>query len=133
MTAPLNPQSQTHPAPQFVTHSARFPAASRLKRQADFAAVFERGKVATDSVLVIHAIRSPLADRKLGLSISKKVGNSPQRNRWKRLIREAFRKNSGQLPQYLWLVVRPRRGAVPDFHAIEASLLRLVRQLDRKL
>jgi len=133
VTAPLNPEFQTAPTPPFETHSARFPAASRLKRPADFAAVFEGGKVATDSVLVIHAIRSPLADHKLGLSISKKVGNSPQRNRWKRLIREAFRKNTGQLPQSLWLVVRPRRGAVPDFHAIEASLLRLARQLDRKV
>ncbi len=95
--------------------------------------MFAGGKVATDSVLVIHAIRYLQAGTKLGLSISKKVGNSPQRNRWKRLIREAFRRNTGQLPQHLWIVVRPRRGAVPDFHAIEASLLRLSRQLDRKL
>lgn len=133
MTAPLNPESQTPLTPHSNTHSARFPATSRLKRQADFAAVFEGGKVAADRVLVIHAIRSPQAGPKLGLSISKKVGNSPQRNRWKRLIREAFRKNTGQLPQHLWLVVRPRRGAVPDFHAIEASLLRLTRQLERKV
>ena len=133
MTAPLNPESQTSPASPANSHSARFPATSRLKRQADFAAVFAGGKVATDSVLVIHAIRYLQAGTKLGLSISKKVGNSPQRNRWKRLIREAFRRNTGQLPQHLWIVVRPRRGAVPDFHAIEASLLRLSRQFDRKL
>ena len=133
MTAPSDPEPQTTPAPLSISHSARFPATSRLKQQADFAAVFEGGKVATDSVLVIHAIRGPQTGPKLGLSISKKVGNSPQRNRWKRLIREAFRKNIGQLPLHLWLVVRPRRGAVPEFHAIEASLLRLTRQLERKL
>ena len=86
-----------------------------------------------EGIIAIMAQDGPQAGPKLGLSISKKVGNSPRRNRWKRLIREAFRKNIGQLPLHLWLVVRPRRGAVPEFHAIEASLLRLTRQLERKL
>lgn len=112
---------------------ATFPGKLRLKRQADFAAVFKRGKVAADDVLVIHAMRGESSGAKLGLSISKKVGNSPQRNRWKRLIREAFRLNQHQLPQCLWFVVRPRRGAVPEFHAIEKALLKLSRKLERKL
>jgi ribonuclease P protein component len=133
MTVPPNPDQPTSPAAFANSPSARFPAASRLKRQGDFAAVFAGGKVATDGVLVIHAIRGPSTGCKLGLSISKKVGNSPQRNRWKRLIREAFRRNALQLPQQLWLVVRPRRGAAPEFHAIQNSLLKLTRQLERKL
>ncbi len=112
---------------------ATFSANSRLKRQADFAAVFKRGKVAADDVLVVHAMRGESFGAKLGLSISKKVGNSPQRNRWKRLIREAFRLNQRDVPQRLWIVVRPRRGAVPEFHAVEKSLLNLLRNLDRKL
>lgn len=112
---------------------ATFPAESRLKRQADFAAVFKRGKVAADDVLVVHAMRGEPRRAKLGLSISKKVGNSPQRNRWKRLIREAFRLNQHQLPQSLWIVVRPRRGAVAEFHAIEKSLLKLSQKLERRL
>lgn len=112
---------------------ATFPAESRLKRQADFAAVFKRGKVAADDVLVVHALRGESSKPKLGLSISKKVGNSPQRNRWKRLIREAFRLNQHQLPQHQWIVVRPRRGAVPEFRAIEKSLLKLSRKLARRV
>ncbi len=110
-----------------------FPAALRLKRREDFAAVFERGEVAADDVLVIHALRSEQADSKIGLSISKKVGNAPLRNRWKRLIRESFRLSRQELPQHLWLIVRPRRGAVPDFHAIKISLQRLTRKLQRRL
>lgn len=112
---------------------ATFPAESRLKRQADFAVVFKRGKVAADDVLVMHAIHGETSRPKLGLSISKKVGNSPQRNRWKRLIREAFRLNQHQLPQHQWIVVRPRRGAIPEFRAIEKSLLKLSRKLERRL
>jgi ribonuclease P protein component len=110
-----------------------FPASRRIKRQLDFAAVFERGKVAADDVLVIHAIRAEDKPSKIGLSVSKKVGHAPLRNRWKRLMREAFRRNAAQLPNHLWLVIRPRRGAAPDYRAIEQSLLRLARKLERKL
>lgn len=133
MTASHLPHGQTPEESTPSGSSLRFPATRRLKRQADFATVFERGKVAADSVLVIHAIRCPSVGSKLGLSISKKVGNSPRRNRWKRLIREAFRRNQSRLPPHLWFVIRPRRGAVPEFHAIEASLVRLAQQLERKL
>ncbi len=110
-----------------------FPATKRLKRPSEFAAVFDRGKVAADDVLVMHAVRSEQLESRIGLSVSKKVGNSPERNRWKRLIRESFRRNAVQLPTHLWLVVRPRRGAVPDFHAIQGSLVRLAKKLERKL
>jgi ribonuclease P protein component len=113
--------------------SADFPPGRRLKRQDDFAAVFDRGQVAADEVLVVHAIRVHEPMTKIGLSVSKKVGNSPQRNRWKRLLRESFRLNVVQLPTHLWLVVRPRRGATPDFQAIQSSLLRLTQKLARRL
>lgn len=111
----------------------QFSAARRLKRQTEFAAVFDRGLTATDEMLVVHALRSEVPLLRLGLSISKKVGCAPLRNRWKRLIREAFRRNTHQLPTHLWLVVRPRRGAQPELAAIEHSLLRLAGKLARKL
>lgn len=110
-----------------------FSAARRIRRSGDFTTVFDRGKVAADDVLVVHATRAPEPMTKIGLSVSKRVGNAPQRNRWKRLLREAFRRNAAQLPTHLWLVVRPRRGAAADFQAIQRSLVRLARKLDRKL
>lgn len=113
--------------------SAEFPSERRLKRQHDFAAVFDRGQVAADEVLVVHALRVDDPMSKIGLSVSKKVGNAPQRNRWKRLMRESFRLNVAQLPTHLWLVVRPRRGAAADFKAIQSSLLRLTLKLARRL
>ncbi len=111
----------------------RFPKTVRLVSQLDFDRVFRDGIVASDSILVIHAVRGKQPWTRIGLSVSKRVGNSPTRNRWKRLIRESFRLQKNEIPLNIDLVVRPKRGAVPDFDFIFASLLKLVLQLDRKL
>lgn len=111
----------------------RFPKSVRLVSQLDFDRVFHEGIVASDSVLVIHAVRGKQTWTRIGLSVSKRVGNSPIRNRWKRLIREAFRRQKMELPLAIDMVVRPKRGAVPDYDLVFTSLLKLAVQLDRKL
>ena len=115
---------------------ARFPATRRIKSREEFQQVFQNGSVAADDVLVVHAIRvgkqSSAQQSKLGLSVSKKVGHAPIRNRWKRLIREAFR-TSSEIPGGLLLVVRPKKGATPDFERIRKSLPKLAKKLARKL
>ncbi len=111
----------------------RFPKTVRLVSQLDFDRVFRDGIVASDSVLVLHAVRGKQPWTRIGLSVSKRVGNSPTRNRWKRLIRESFRLQKNEIPLNIDLVVRPKRGAVPEFELIFASLLKLALQLDRKL
>lgn len=120
-------------------NDARFPASLRIKSQKDFQRVFQEGKVAADGTLVVHAVRialdQPTTDpqTQLGLSISKRVGSAPVRNRWKRLIREAFRQQKGTLPSGLLIVVRPKKGAEPDFRLIWRSLPALLKRLERKL
>ncbi len=111
----------------------RFPKSVRLVSPLDFDRVFHEGIVASDSVLVVHAARGKQTWTRIGLSVSKRVGNSPIRNRWKRLIREAFRRQKVELPIGIDMVVRPKRGAVPDQDLIFKSLLKLALQLDRKL
>lgn len=111
----------------------RFPKSVRLVSPLDFDRVFHEGVVASDSVLVIHAVRGKQPWSRIGLSVSKRVGNSPIRNRWKRLIREAFRRQKIELPLGIDMVVRPKRGAVPDYALVFTSLLKLAMQLDRKL
>ena len=111
----------------------RFPKSVRLVSQLDFDRVFHEGVVASDSVLVIHAVRGKQTWTRIGLSVSKRVGNSPTRNRWKRLIREAFRRQKTELPLGIDMVVRPKRGSVPDYELVFKSILKLAMQLDRKL
>lgn len=110
-----------------------FGVESKVKHRGDFDRVFKRGKVAADGVLVMHAVKRQSAGRtRLGLSISKRVGSAPVRNRWKRLIREAFRTQQVRLPQSMDLIVRPKRGAQPDYQEIRRSVVRLANKLERK-
>ncbi len=110
----------------------RFPRSLRIVRRSDFRAVFASRCVVSDPTLVVHAIRRSGPTR-IGISVSKKAGNAVVRNRWKRLIREAFRRNRARLPQGLDCVIRPRRGGRPDYALVEAALVRLLHRADRRL
>lgn len=105
----------------------------RLRRQEDFDRVYAQDAFAADGVLVVRAAANGLGWTRLGLSVSRKVGNAVMRNRWKRLIREAFRLSQHELPVGLDLVVRPKAGAEPDLTAIRRSLPTLAKRLARKL
>ena len=86
----------------------RFGKQLRLRKQKDFDRVY-RGKIyAADEVLVMNGCQNRLDCSRLGLSVSRKVGNAVIRNRWKRLIREAFRTQRGELPTGFDFVVRPK-------------------------
>jgi len=105
----------------------------RIRSPAEFDRVYAAKVFAADDVLIINACTSDLPHPRLGLSVSKKAGNAVARNRWKRLIREAFRLSRGELPAGIDLVVRPQKGAAPDLAAIRRSLPALARRVARRL
>ncbi len=111
----------------------RFPKSVRLRRQAEFDRVYGGDVFAADNVLVIKAVKNGLSVSRLGLSVSRKVGNAVVRNRWKRRIREAFRNHQVTLPVGIDFVVRPKKGAVCDYAAIERSIPRLLQRIAKNL
>ena len=113
--------------------SEAFPKSAHLRKPAEFERVYASKAYAADDVLVINAIANGLGLTRLGLSISRKYGPAVVRNRWKRLIREAFRKSLGELPPGLDLVVRPKRGAEPIYASIAASLAQLVARVAKRV
>jgi ribonuclease P protein component len=119
---------------QLRVRGQQLPKRVRIRSQGDFDALYHQGKVAVDAVLVVHAIPSRQGASRLAISIPKRTGHAPLRNRWKRLIREAYRKHRPRkLRLELDLLVRPRRGAQPDFQRVEQSLLSLCTRLARQL
>jgi ribonuclease P protein component len=113
-------------------NDASFPRESRLRRQADFDRVYEGKAYAADDVLVVNGVPNGRDDSRLGLSVSRKVGNAVVRNRWKRLIREAFRAQRDKIPAGFDFVVRPRKGAVAGFDSVRASLVELTQRIARR-
>lgn len=110
-----------------------FPRELRLRTQGQFDRVYRAKLFAADDVLVVNAAASDLPHPRLGLSVSKKVGTAVIRNRWKRLIREAFRLSRHELPSGLDLVVRPQKGANDELTAIRRSLIALSRRIAKRL
>ena len=111
----------------------RFLPEHHIRRGADFQRAYGRRCSASDSMLLLFACANGLPYSRIGLSVSRKVGNAVVRNRWKRLIREAFRLSHEHLPGGIDLVVIPRRGATPELHAMQESFTRLTASLARKL
>ena len=105
----------------------------RIRTPAEFDRIYKARIFAADDVLVVNGDANGFAYPRLGLSVSKKVGNAVVRNRWKRLIREAFRLSQEKLPAGIDLVVRPQKGAEPELATISKSLVSLAGRIARRV
>ena len=118
--------------PNNATPKQQFPKSVRLLASVQFRRVFNGKQSVSDKQLIVYAAKNELTASRLGLAVSKKVGNAVVRNAWKRRIREAFRLQQSELPQGFDFVVLPRRGIEPDAAAIRTSLLSLAKRIAKR-
>jgi ribonuclease P protein component len=81
-----------------MEHHYSFPKTHRIRSRVAFSAVFDGGVKAGKGPVVVYGARNGLEHSRLGLSVSRRVGNAVRRNRIKRLVREAFRLMQHDLP-----------------------------------
>jgi ribonuclease P protein component len=83
----------------------------RVRSRLEFSAVFDRGVRVPRGPLLLVGVPSERANPRLGLSVPKRVGTAPTRNRVKRMLRESFRLVQHDLPRPydLVVVVRPHK------------------------
>lgn len=97
-----------------------------LKKNQDFRNVYENGKSYADKYLVMYVLENNKNINRLGISASKKVGNSVVRHRFARLVRESYRLHENIFNSGLDIVVVARKSAASvGFLEIESALLHL--------
>ncbi len=81
-----------------------------LKKNQDFQKVYRKGTSQANRYLVMYVLKNGHMENRLGISVSKKVGNSVVRHRITRLIRESYRLNETLFEKGLDIVVVARTG-----------------------
>jgi len=97
-----------------------------LKKNDDFRKCYNTGKSYVNRDLVLYVCGNDMGKNRIGISVSKKVGNSVVRHRITRLIRESYRLHEQMFNSGLDMVVVARsRAKGADYHRIEGALLHL--------
>lgn len=94
----------------------------------EFQTVYENGVSFANRNLVMYVLPNHLTDNRIGISVSKKVGNSVVRHRVKRIIRESYRLNRDNVNNGLDIVVIARKEAKEkSYQELEQSMMHLYR------
>ena len=93
-----------------------------LKKNQDFQSVYRKGRSYANKLLVMYVLENNMERNRLGISVSKKVGNSVVRHHVTRLVRESYRPVS-----YTHLDVYKRQLLVSSLAFLAASLARCAR------
>ena len=97
-----------------------------LKKNSDFQKVYRQGKSYANRYLVMYVLENHTEGNRLGISVSKKVGNSVIRHHLTRLIREGYRLHEDMFNNGLDIVVIARSTARDiSYHETESALLHL--------
>lgn len=97
-----------------------------LKKNRDFQIIYKEGKSLANRYLVLYVRENSLQKNRLGISVSKKVGNSIVRHRLTRLIRESYRLQEDMFNSGLDMVVIARASAKgKGYQEISSALMHL--------
>lgn len=104
--------------------------AESLKKNYEFRLVYRKGKSFANKYLVLYKYKTDNKLNKLGISVSKKVGNSVVRSRVTRLIRESYRLNEENIQKGGWdfVVIARTNAKGASYEEIASALIHLLKQ-----
>ncbi|WP_332650834.1 ribonuclease P protein component [Lysinibacillus sp. 54212] len=96
----------------------------RIKKNEDFQKVFKKGKSFANRQFVVYCMRKEDQQAfRIGLSVSKKIGNAVTRNQIKRYIRQTFLELKDEVRQDMdYVIIARHQAATLDFHETKKSL-----------
>ena len=101
----------------------------RIKKNEEFQQVFKNGKSFANRQFIVYCYpKDEQVEFRIGLSVSKKVGNAVTRNRIKRYIRQAFLEMKDGLQSNMdYVIIARHQAAKIDFHESKKSLQHVLR------
>jgi ribonuclease P protein component len=121
--------NEVRPVPPERRVRFRFPRRLRIVHKTDFDRVMKQGTRVVDGTIMLWGLSNGRPDTRLGLAVGRRHGGAVQRNRIKRLLREAFRLSHADLPPGFDLACVPQTGADLRLPQLMESLRRLAARL----
>ena len=99
-----------------------------LKKNKDFRTVYRDGKSYANRLLVMYTLKNDSGRNRLGISVSKKVGNSVVRHHITRLLRESVRKNDALVKEGNRIIIVARKDVKnKNFKEVDGAVFHLLK------
>lgn len=101
----------------------------RIKKNKDFQLIFKNGHSFANRQFIVYLYENKdIHHFRLGLSVSKKIGNAVTRNQVKRYIRQAFLELADYInPSYDYIVIARKPASDMNFHQVKSSLVHVLK------
>jgi ribonuclease P protein component len=102
----------------------------RLAKREDFNKIYRYGKSVANHQFVLYYLPQPKLEHfRLGVSVSKKIGNAVVRNRLRRMMKEIIRlKKELMMPHHDYILIARKPSSEMDYQAMEKSIYHVVRK-----
>jgi ribonuclease P protein component len=92
--------------------SEKFPKTNRILKRGHFRLVYDRGRKLQSRYFTAFVMAGEGTQARIGITVTRKIGKSTERNRARRLLREVFRKNKWLVPPGVDIVFNAKRALV---------------------
>jgi ribonuclease P protein component len=113
--------------------SEKFPKTDRILKRDVFRRVYEQGRKIQSRYFTAFVLTKQTPRPRIGITATRKMGNSVERNRARRLVREAFRKNKWLVPHGVDIVINVKRALVEAaYHDFEGEFITFLQRAGEK-